>query len=161
MVQDEDPDVVVIDAMFSTALDVAPRFDRPTTVMLHTFFDRLLVGWRATFAMQSESRQRVGFAGLPDLDARWGERDLFHVNALGAFDGEPATSWKHVIQGAPVSTSEQRAVPTKLPWGIAATSLETLFWRVAWRACPRAGRWEYADGEHPSRDDAPRAGVLG
>jgi hypothetical protein len=98
VVQDEDPDVVVIDAMFSTALDVAPRFDRRTAVMLHTFFDRLLDGRRANLAMQSESRQRAGFAGLPDLDALWGERDLFHVNTLGAFDGEPATSWKHVIQ---------------------------------------------------------------
>jgi UDP:flavonoid glycosyltransferase YjiC (YdhE family) len=42
LVHDEDPDVVVIDAMFSAALDAAPRFDRPTAVMLHTFFDRLL-----------------------------------------------------------------------------------------------------------------------
>lgn len=68
VVHDEGPDVVVIDAMFSAALDVAPRFDRPTAVMLHTFFDRLLEGWRSNFAMQSESRQRAGFAGLPDLD---------------------------------------------------------------------------------------------
>jgi UDP:flavonoid glycosyltransferase YjiC (YdhE family) len=117
VVHDEDPDVVVIDAMFSAALDVAPRFDRPTAVMLHTFFDRLLDGWRANFAMQSESRQRAGSAGLPDLDTLWGERDLFHVNTLAAFDGEPATSWKHVVHGALVLTSEGRAIPTELPWG--------------------------------------------
>ena len=117
LAHNEDPDVVVIDAMFSAALDVAPRFNRPTAVMLHTFFDRLLDGWRANFVMQSDSRQRAGFAGLPDLDTLWGERDLFHVNALGAFDGEPATSWKHVVHGAPVLTSERRAVPTELPWG--------------------------------------------
>jgi len=88
LVDDRDPDVVVIDAMFSTALDVAPRFDRPTAVMLHTFFDRLLDGWRANFAMQSESRKRAGFAGLPDLDTLWGERDLLHVNALELPDRE-------------------------------------------------------------------------
>ena len=116
VVHDEDPDVVVIDAMFSAALDVAPRFDRPTAVMLHTFFDRLLDGWRTNFAMQSESRQRAGFEGLPELDTLWGDRNLFHVNTLGAFDGEPATSWKHVVHGAPVLTSERRAVPTDLPW---------------------------------------------
>ena len=44
LVAERDPDVVVIDAMFSAALNVAPRFARPTAVMLHTFFDRLLDG---------------------------------------------------------------------------------------------------------------------
>jgi len=117
LVHDEDPDVVVIDAMFSAALDVAPSFDKPTAVMLHTFFHRMLGAWRANFAMQSESRQRAGFEGLPDLDTLWGERDLLHVNALQAFDGEPATSWQHVVHGAPVLTEERRAVPVGLPWG--------------------------------------------
>ena len=117
LVHVRDPDVVVVDAMFSTALDVAPRFDRPTAVMLHTLFDRLLEGWRANFAMQSESRQRAGFGGLPDLDTLWGERDLLHVNALQAFDGDPATSWTHVVHGAPVLATERRAVPVELPWG--------------------------------------------
>jgi UDP:flavonoid glycosyltransferase YjiC (YdhE family) len=117
LVHDQDPDVVIIDAMFSTALDVAPRFERPTAVMLHTFFDRLFDGWRANFAMQSESRQRAGFDGLPDLDTLWGERDLLHVNAFQAFDGDPATSWATVVHGAPVLATERRAVPVELPWG--------------------------------------------
>lgn len=38
------------------------------------------------------------------------------MNTLEAFDGEPATSWQHVVHGAPVLTSERRAVPTALPW---------------------------------------------
>jgi hypothetical protein len=118
LVHDTDPDVVVIDAMFSAALDVAPRFNRPTAVMLHTFFDRMLGGWRANFAMQSESRQRAGFDGLSDLDTLWGERDLLHVNALQAFDGDLATSWTHVVPGAPVLATERRAVAVELPWGI-------------------------------------------
>ncbi len=117
LVHDWDPDVVVIDAMFSTALDVAHRFDRPTAVMLHTFFDRLLDDWRANFTMQSESRKRAGFDALPDLDTLWGERDLLHVNALQAFDGSPVSSWAHVVHGAPVLATEPRAVPAKLPWG--------------------------------------------
>ena len=116
VVADREPDVVVIDGMFSAALDVAPRFGRPTAVMLHTFFDRLVDGWRANFAMQGESRQRAGFEGLADLDTLWGERDVFHVNTLKAFDGEPATDWRHVVHGAPVLTTERRAEPVDLPW---------------------------------------------
>ncbi|MGA2837524.1 MAG: glycosyltransferase [Acidimicrobiales bacterium] len=112
-----DPDVVVIDAMFSSALDVAPRFRRPTAVMLHTLFDSLWTMWQANFAMQSESRVKAGFSGLPPLDVLWGDRDLLQVNALEEFDGTPATAWDHVVHGAPVLAVESRAVPVDLPWG--------------------------------------------
>jgi len=112
----ERPDLVVIDAMFSAALAVAPDFGCPTVVMLHTFFDRLIDGWRANFTMQSESRQRAGFDALPDLDVLWGEREALHVNTLAAFDGEPATTWANVVHGAPVLSTERRAVPVALPW---------------------------------------------
>ena len=115
-VSQEQPDVVVIDAMFSSALNVAPRFSVPTAVMLHTFFDRLYDGWVANFTMQSESRQRAGFDPLPALDELWGERNVLHVNTLAAFDGVPATTWSNVVHGAPVLTSESRAVPIDLPW---------------------------------------------
>lgn len=116
LVGEHDPDVVVIDAMFSAALAVAPRFERPTAVMLHTFFDHLYGGWQANFAMQSESRQRAGFDALPDLDSLWGARDVLHVNTFEAFDGEPATRWTNVVHGAPILATERRAVPTTLPW---------------------------------------------
>jgi len=118
LVADLEPDVVVVDAMFSAALTVAPSFARPTAVMLHTFFDRLLTMWRANFAMQSDSRKRAGFDGLPELDTLWGERELLHVNALKAFDGERAAGWRHVVHGAPVLTAERKAVPVELPWDI-------------------------------------------
>jgi len=111
-----DPDVVVIDAMFSAALEVAPRFDRPTAVVVHTFFDRLFAGWQANFAMQSESRQRAGFHALSDLDTLWGTRDVLHVNTLAAFDGDPATPWTNVKHGAPVLAQERRAVQIEPPW---------------------------------------------
>jgi len=110
------PDVVVIDAMFAAALEVAPRFGRPTAVMLHTFFDHLYGGWTANFNMQSESRMRAGFDALPGLEVLWGERDLMHVNALAAFDAAAATDWTHVVHGAPVLATERRAVPVSLPW---------------------------------------------
>ena len=116
LVAERDPDVVVIDAMFSAALAVAPRFERPTAVMLHTFFDRLHGAWRANFTMQSESRQRAGFDALPSLDELWGDRDVLHVNTFGAFDGDPATSWNNVVHGAPILATERRATPTTLPW---------------------------------------------
>jgi len=111
-----DPDVVIIDAMFSSALDVAPRFERPTAVMLHTLFDALWTMWQANFGMQSESREKAGFSGLPPLEVLWGQRDLLHVNALQEFDGPPATAWDHVVHGAPVLSAEPRAVPVELPW---------------------------------------------
>ena len=110
------PDVVVIDAMFSSALDVAPRFSRPTAIMLHTLFDSLWQMWEANFAMQSESRVKAGFAGLPPLESLWGDRDLLQVNALQEFDGTPATAWDHVVHGAPILAAEPRAVPVDLPW---------------------------------------------
>jgi UDP:flavonoid glycosyltransferase YjiC (YdhE family) len=113
---DRPPDVVVIDALFSAALNVAPRFSAPTAVMHHTFFDRLMPMWHMVFAMQSDSRQKAGFTGLPDLDKLWGEREVFHVNTLKAFDGDPATTWTNVVHGAPVLTSEGRAAPADLPW---------------------------------------------
>jgi len=111
-----DPDVVVIDAMFASALSVAPRFNRPTAVMLHTFFHHMLDSWRGNFTMQSESRQRAGFDRLPDLDVLWGERDVLHVNALRAFDGQSDTANWPVIHGAPVLATERRAVKVDLPW---------------------------------------------
>ncbi len=110
------PDVVVIDAMFSAALDVAPRFGAPTVVMLHTFLWRIFDAWTANFAMQSHSRERAGFERLPHLDTLWGGRDVFHVNTLGPFDGDPATSWPNVVHGAPALASERRAETTTLPW---------------------------------------------
>jgi UDP:flavonoid glycosyltransferase YjiC (YdhE family) len=110
------PDIVVIDAMFSSALDVAPRFHRPTVVMLHTLFNSLWTMWQANFTMQSESRVKAGFSGLPSLEVLWGGRDLLQVNALQEFDGPPATAWQHVVHGAPVLAAEPRAVPAELPW---------------------------------------------
>lgn len=112
----EQPDAVVVDAMFSAGLQVAPRFARPTGVMVHTFLHRILDGRRANFQMQSESRQRAGFDALDSLDALWGERDLVHVNTLCEFDGAPQADWSCVAHGAPVLSAERRAVPTALPW---------------------------------------------
>jgi UDP:flavonoid glycosyltransferase YjiC (YdhE family) len=110
------PDAVVIDAMFSAALQVAPQFGCPTGVMLHTFLHRILDGWRANFEMQSDARQRAGFDALDPLDTLWGDRALFHVNTLAEFDGERRADWRNVTHGAPVLDAERRAVAAALPW---------------------------------------------
>jgi UDP:flavonoid glycosyltransferase YjiC (YdhE family) len=110
------PDVVVIDAMFSAALQVAPRFERPTAVMVHTFLHRIFDGWSANLEMQSDARVRAGFEPLEPLDVLWGARDLIHVNTLDAFDGNPVPAWPNIVHGAPVLATERRAVPAELPW---------------------------------------------
>jgi UDP:flavonoid glycosyltransferase YjiC (YdhE family) len=111
-------DAMVVDGMFTAALDVAPRFDLPTAVMLHTFIDRIFPAWKGILSLQSELREKAGFPGLPGIDTLWGERDLVHVNALASFDGPPATEWTNVRHGAPVLDNETRALPLELPWAI-------------------------------------------
>lgn len=110
------PDVVVVDAMFSAALQVAPQFGCPTAVMLHTFLHRILDGWRANLEMQSDARQRAGFDSLDPIDTLWGDRELLHVNTLAEFDGPPRADWTNVVHGAPVLETERRAIPATLPW---------------------------------------------
>lgn len=118
LVEAEDPDLVVIDAMFGAALDVAPQLRRPTAVMVHTFLYRGIDAWRGNLAMQSDSRKRAGFRGLDELDVLWGERDRVHVNTLASYDGEPTVPWSNVVHGAPVLGGDPRAVPVTLPWDV-------------------------------------------
>jgi UDP:flavonoid glycosyltransferase YjiC (YdhE family) len=116
IVVEEAPDALVIDAMFSAALDVAPRTGLPCCVMLHTFLRRMLPAWRGNMQMQSEIRERAGFPPLASLDALWGDRDLVHVNTLSVFDGNPPDPWRNVRHGAPILAQEQRAIVPELPW---------------------------------------------
>lgn len=106
MVDQQRPDVVVIDAMFGAALEVAPQFRAPTLVMLHTFLNHLIQEWRQALSMQGTIREQAGFDPLPDLDTLWGSRDLLHTNSLAALDGPPGTNWSNVRHGAPVLWAE-------------------------------------------------------
>jgi UDP:flavonoid glycosyltransferase YjiC (YdhE family) len=112
----ERPDVVIIDAMFGTALAAADRFGTPTAGMLHTFLHRTLDGWYILMRDQSEARQRCGFGPLPELDELWGTRDLFQVNALEQFDCAARVRWANVRYGGPVLERDSVAVPVRLPW---------------------------------------------
>ena len=115
LVHDEAPDVVIIDAMFSAALDVAPRFAVPTAVMVHTFARRTAPMWTMILKRQGEMRERAGLSGLPDISVLWGERDLVHSNSLAAFDNGalPITN----LGTADLSWSRSsRATVSSLPW---------------------------------------------
>lgn len=116
VVEDERPDLVVIDAMFGAALAAAPRFGTPTAVVVHTFLRRMFGAWKANIEGQSEGRVRAGFTPLPPLDDLWGARNLIQVNTLDAFDGPTADPWVNVRHGAPILEEERRAVPASLPW---------------------------------------------
>jgi hypothetical protein len=112
----EAPDAVVIDAMFSAALDVAPRLGVPSAVMVHTFVRRMFAAWRGNLQMQSDGRVRGGFAALPPIEELWGARDLLHSNTLPAFDDAAGVPLGNLAHGAPVLEQEPRAVPPALPW---------------------------------------------
>lgn len=112
----EKPDVLVVDAMFAAALDVAPQIDAPSVVMVHTFANRLRDVWERGFVMQSEARVRAGYDALPGLDVLWGGRDVVHANTLAALDGPAPEGGVPVRHGAPVLASESRATPVELPW---------------------------------------------
>ena len=116
LVRREAPDVVVIDAMFSAALHVAPAFAAPTVAMVHTFARRTAPMWTMNLKRQGEMRERAGFAGLPGIDVLWGERDIVHSNALAAFDATGALPVGNLRHGGPILAEETRAVAPELPW---------------------------------------------
>jgi UDP:flavonoid glycosyltransferase YjiC (YdhE family) len=112
----ERPDVVVIDAMFGGALDIAPRLGLPTAVMLHTFLHRTIDGWTVLMRGESDARQRSGFDPLPSLAEMWATTDLFHVNSLEQFDSAPRVEWPNIRHGAPILADDSRAVAVDTPW---------------------------------------------
>lgn len=116
VVAGEQPDVVVIDAMFGAALAVAPRFGVPTVGVIHTLFHRTLEGWREMLQAQSDARLGSGFDALPSMEQLWGELDLLQVNALEQLDTQPRQRWPHVRYARPIFEHDNRSVPVDLPW---------------------------------------------
>jgi UDP:flavonoid glycosyltransferase YjiC (YdhE family) len=112
----EQPDLVLIDAMFPAALARASGFARPTAVFVHTFVFRQLDMWRKMIATLDGMRQQAGFAGLPPLDELWRGRDRIVSTSLAAFDAAPLPGWELVRHAGPVLEDEKFAVPTSLPW---------------------------------------------
>lgn len=116
VVREEAPDAVVIDAMFGAALDVAPQFNTPTAVVVHTFVRRMYDAWKGNLTRQSDGRAQSGFAKLPPIEELWGARDLVHANTLAVLDGAATTPLANLRHGAPVLLEETRAVAPQLPW---------------------------------------------
>ncbi|MFJ5265686.1 glycosyltransferase [Streptomyces sp. NPDC088387] len=112
----EHPEAVVIDAHFSAALAVAPRFGVPTATMLHSFLHRTYDGMSALLRMQSDVRERSGYGPLPGIDELWGERDVLHANALAEFDRPRRAPWPHLTHGGPVLEDDSRVQDLDLPW---------------------------------------------
>lgn len=109
--RDVRPDVLVVDAMFGAALDVAPASGLPVAVMLHTFLHRTVDGWEVLMQGQSDARERCGLGALPDVRTLWGSADALHVNTLAEFDTEPAAPWPNALHGGPVLELDARSEP--------------------------------------------------
>jgi MGT family glycosyltransferase len=102
--------------MFPAALAEAAGFRRPTAVICHTFFYRLLDGWRAQLERLNGMRKQAGFDALPGLDDLWMKRDRIVVTTLRQFDSPPVSVPCRVHHAGPVFEDEKRARPAELPW---------------------------------------------
>jgi UDP:flavonoid glycosyltransferase YjiC (YdhE family) len=116
IVASENPDIVLIDAMFSAALSETASFAAPTAAICHTFLFRLLDAWRAQLGRLNTMREQAGFSTLPGLDTLWQAQDRIIATTLGAFDLPAAEGWGSVRHAGPVLEDEKCAVQTTLPW---------------------------------------------
>jgi UDP:flavonoid glycosyltransferase YjiC (YdhE family) len=115
----EQPDLVIIDAMFPAALTEAARLDCPTIVMCHTCVYRMLEPWRQMLAMLVNLRIEAGFSPLPaSLDELWMSRDRLMVTTLQALDPAQGTLAhpEKLRYVGPVLEQERHATPVALPW---------------------------------------------
>jgi hypothetical protein len=90
----EAPDVVLIDAMFPTALAQAGHFDCPSIVFVHTFVFHQLDMGRKMIGTLDGMRRQAGFPGLPTLDEQWRRRERIISTSLAAFDAAPQPGWE-------------------------------------------------------------------
>jgi MGT family glycosyltransferase len=119
LVASEQPDLVIIDAMFPAALTEAAQFACPVIVMVHTCVYRMLEQWRQMLALLVNLRVEAGFGALPaGLDELWMAHDRLMVTTSQALDpaqGNLAHPEKLRYVG-PVLEQERHATPVALPW---------------------------------------------
>jgi UDP:flavonoid glycosyltransferase YjiC (YdhE family) len=119
IVTSEQPDIVVIDAMFPAALSEAGHFGCPTVVMVHTAALRMLPVWRDQLNLIVGLRTEAGFPPLPtDLDTLWMQHDLVIVSTLESLDEGPVElshpeKLRHV---GPILEMERHGARVPLPW---------------------------------------------
>ena len=112
----EQPDAIMVDAMFPAALDVAPSFGVPTTVFCHTFLWRQMDAWQGIMSKLADLRKAAGFAPLPDMQSLWKAQTRMIVTSVAALDDTPLPGWDHVTHVGPVLDNETPAQPIDLPW---------------------------------------------
>ena len=116
IVRAEQPDAIMVDAMFPAALYVAPSFGVPTIVYCHTFIWRQLDAWQGIMTKLADLRAAAGFAPRPEMQTLWKAQTRMIVTSIGAFDDAPLPGWNHVTHVGPVLDNETPAQPIDLPW---------------------------------------------
>jgi len=115
----ENPDLVMIDAMFPAALLEAARFGAPTIVACHTCVWRGLEMWRRMHAMLAGLRAEAGFEPLSaQLEELWMAHDRVIATTLKSLDDAPgelahAHKLRHV---GPALERERHGARVDLPW---------------------------------------------
>lgn len=112
----EAPDVLLVDAMFLTALNAAAKSTRPSVVFCHTFFYRQQAEWEGVFAKIAALNAEAGFAPWPSREALWKAQDHIFVTSSAELDDAPIPGWNHVRHVGPVLDNETVARPIDLPW---------------------------------------------
>lgn len=98
----EQPDAIMVDAMFPAAPELAPCLGVPTSVFCHTFLWRQLDAWQGIMSKLAELRQAVGFTPLPEMQTLWKAQTKMIVTSVAALDDAPLPGWDHVTHVGPV-----------------------------------------------------------
>src|SRR5580704_1693481 len=86
VIEAEQPDVLLVDQMFTAGLAQAAKAAQPSIMMCHTLFLRHIDHYRAFCDKTNASRRTAGFAALPDADHLWFECDLIVTTSLEELD---------------------------------------------------------------------------
>ena len=112
----EQPEAILVDAMFPAALDIAPSFGVPTSVFCHTFLWRQMDAWQGIMTKLGQLRTAAGFEPLPDMETLWKAQTRMIVTSVERLDDAPLAGWDHVTHVGPVLDNEAPAQPIDLPW---------------------------------------------
>jgi UDP:flavonoid glycosyltransferase YjiC (YdhE family) len=115
-IDEEQPDILIVDAMFPAALVAASQSDLPSVVFCHTFFYRQLDEWQDVFNKIAGMHAGAGFAPWPTREDLWKAQDHVFVTSVAALDDAPLPGWDHVRHVGPVLDTEEVARPIDLPF---------------------------------------------
>lgn len=116
IIEAEQPDILLVDAMFPAALAISPTFGLPTVVFSHTFLFRQMKTWRNVITQLGAMRVNAGFDPLPDADSLWTSQDRMIVTSVKELESPALPGWEHVRHVGPIIEDEKIALPADLPW---------------------------------------------